>query len=64
MKYKFNEKETRTLRSIHISFDPFSDLSEEQELELIELLEEKSGFGDEESDAFEDVLNTMAIQAR
>ena len=63
MKYKFNEKETRTLRSIHIPFDPFSDLSEEQELELIELLEEKSGFGTEESDAFEDVLQTMAVQA-
>ena len=64
MIYKFNEKESSTLRKMKIPFDPFGELTEDQELLLIDLLEEKAGFGTEESDAVEDVLNTMAIQAK
>ena len=62
MKYRFSEIELATIKKLNLMFDPTDDLTDDQEMILLESLEERSGFGDEESDAFEDVYTTMAVQ--
>ena len=62
MKYYLTEKELNTVRELNLPFDPMGELTEEQELFFLDALEERSGFGTEESDAFEDVYSTMAKQ--
>ena len=63
MKYSFNKKELNTLSGLNIPFDVTADLTDDQEIYLLELLMRGSGFGTAESDALEDVYQTMAEQA-
>lgn len=62
MKYYFTEKELNIIKELNLPFDPSDELTDEQEDFFLEALMDKSGFGSEESDAFEDVYSTMVEQ--
>ncbi len=66
MKYKFTKKEMSALHNLSIPFDPFSDLSDDEELLLIDIVENAAayvGYDTPEGDLYTDILDSMAKQA-
>lgn len=66
MVYRFAEREEEALRSLSIPFNPFSDLSDEKELLLLEIVDHAAarvGYDTPEGDLYTDILDSMAKQA-
>ncbi len=66
MKYKFTKEEAEAIRKLSIPFDPFSDLSEDQEISLLEIVDEeaaKIGYDTIKGELYTDILDSMAKQA-
>ena len=66
MIYKFTKAEAGAIRKLSIPFDPFSDLSEDEELLLLDIVDEaaaKVGYDTLEGDLYTDILDSMAKQA-
>lgn len=66
MTYKFTEAEAEALRGLSIPFDPFSDLSEDEELLLLDIIDDAAsrvGYDTPEGDLYTDILDSMAKQA-
>ncbi len=67
MKYKFTKAEMEALRNLSIPFDPFSDLSEDEELLLLDIIDDAAshiGYDTPEGDLYTDILDSMAKQAK
>ena len=67
MKYKFNDEEKQTISKLQLDFDPLADLSEADELKLLEELDDaaaKVGYDTIEGELYLDVYTSMAIQAQ
>nr|DAS18938.1 MAG TPA: hypothetical protein [Caudoviricetes sp.] len=67
MIYKFTKKEMEALRNLSIPFDPFSDLSEDEELLLLDIVDDAAsriGYDTPEGDLYTDILDSMAKQAK
>ena len=65
MKYKFTKADVEALRNLSIPFDPFSDLSEEEELLLLDIVDDAAariGYDTPEGDLYTDILDSMAKQ--
>lgn len=66
MTYKFTKKEMEAISSLSIPFDPFSDLSEDEELLLLDIIDNAAshvGYDTPEGDLYTDILDSMAKQA-
>lgn len=66
MTYKFTKTEAEALRGLSIPFDPFSDLSEDEELLLLDIVDEaasQAGYDTPKGDLYTDILDSMAKQA-
>lgn len=66
MRYKFTKTEAEALRGLSIPFDPFSDLSEDEELLLLDIVDEaasQAGYDTPKGDLYTDILDSMAKQA-
>ncbi len=67
MRYIFSNLEMQALASLPLSFDPIADLSDEEELLLLEILSDsaaKVGYDTPEGDLYTDILDSMAKQAQ
>ena len=66
MIYKFTEKEKHLLKKLKIPFDPFGDLNENQEMQLLDILSDHYGSVayEPEGELIGDILTHMAQQAK
>lgn len=62
MKYDFTKKDVELINTLGLPFNPLDNLSDDEAMMLADALSDKAGFGSEESDAFEDILQKMAEQ--
>lgn len=66
MTYKFTKKEKEALLGLSIPFDPFSNLSDDEELSLLEIVDDAAahaGYDTPKGDLYTDILDSMAKQA-
>lgn len=66
MQYKFSKDERETLEGLSLDFDPMGDLTEDEEMLLLELIEDAAALAGYDTDAgekFNDILDTMAKQS-
>ena len=67
MIYKCTKTEMEAIRGLSIPFDPFSDLSQDEELLLLEIIDDAAshvGYDTPEGDLYTDILDSMAKQSK
>ena len=66
MRYKFSKDELSTLETLNLNFDPAGDLSDDNEILLLEIVEDAAtlaGYDTVAGEKFTDILDTMAKQS-